>query len=48
MLGTLEKGDAEAYTLLKARQDVRLAQAGVRLQDLRVQVSKNGEQLVEL
>lgn len=36
MLAALEKRDAEAQNLLRARQDVRAARAGVRLQELRV------------
>jgi hypothetical protein len=35
MLAAIEKADAEAYSLLKARQDLRLADAGVQLQSLR-------------
>ncbi|HMQ32545.1 MAG TPA: hypothetical protein PKD53_17570, partial [Chloroflexaceae bacterium] len=48
MLAALEKGDAERYHLLKARQDARLTRAGVRLQDLRVQEAERGVALVEL
>jgi hypothetical protein len=36
MLSALEKLDAETYSLLKSRQDVRLAYANVQLQELRV------------
>jgi hypothetical protein len=48
MLAALEKRDAEAYNLLKARQDVQLTRAGVRLQDLRFQESQDGVKLAEL
>ncbi|MFX1475552.1 MAG: neuraminidase-like domain-containing protein, partial [Promethearchaeota archaeon] len=47
-LSALEKRDAEAYTLLKARQDRQLARAGVRLQDLRVRVAEGEVKLAEL
>ncbi len=47
-LSTLEKRDAEYYTLMKARQDVRTARAGVRLQDLRTKVAENEINLAEL
>jgi len=47
-LSALEKHDTEAYMLLKARQDVQLARAGVRLQDLRVTEAKTGVKLAEL
>jgi hypothetical protein len=47
-LSALEKRDAEYYTLLKARQDVRLTQAGVRLQQLRVTEAQSGVKLAEL
>ena len=48
LLGTLEKRDAEYYTLMRARQDVRVTQAGVRLQDLRVSEAEGGVTLAEL
>jgi hypothetical protein len=48
MLSAIEKGDAERYGLLKARQDVELTQAGVRLQTLRVKVAQDGVKLAEL
>ncbi|UCG37083.1 MAG: hypothetical protein JSV64_02075, partial [Candidatus Bathyarchaeota archaeon] len=47
-LTALEKLDAEAYSLMKARQDKQLAQAGVRLQDLRVRGAKQEIELAEL
>ena len=47
-LSLLEKADAERYTLLRARQDARMARAGVRLQDLRVQESENGVTLAAI
>ena len=47
-LSALEKRDAEAFTLLKARQDMELSRAGVRLQDLRVREAEGGVKLAEL
>lgn len=47
-LSALEKRDAESYSMLKARQDLRLARAGVKLQDLRVMEAEDGVQLAEL
>jgi len=47
-LAALEKRDAEYYSLMKAKQDVRLARAGVRLQDLRVREAEDGATLAEL
>ena len=47
-LGALQLADAERYTLLKARQDVALARAGVRLQNLRVREAEDGVGLAEL
>jgi hypothetical protein len=48
MLSAIEKHDAEAYTVLRARQDLRLAEAGVTLQDLRAREAENGVKLAEL
>jgi hypothetical protein len=48
MLSALEKRDFEHYTLLKARQELNLAQAEVRLQDLRVKEADGGVTLAEL
>ena len=48
MLSAIEKADAEAYSLLKARQDVRLAEAQVSLQDLRVGQAQDGVDLAKL
>jgi hypothetical protein len=48
MLAALEKRDAEFYAQLKARQDVSLTLAGVRLQDLRVQQAQDGVTLATL
>ncbi|MEM7584429.1 MAG: neuraminidase-like domain-containing protein [Acidobacteriota bacterium] len=48
MLASLEKGDAERYSRLKARQDVQMARRGVRLQQLRVREARNGVELAEL
>lgn len=47
-LSALEKGDAERYSVLKARQDMSLTRAGVRLQDLRVKEAEGGVKLAEL
>jgi hypothetical protein len=48
MLAAIQQGDQERYNRLKAEQDVRLAQAGVRLQDLRVREAEDGVSLAEL
>ncbi len=48
MLSALEKRDLEAYNLLKARQDVRMARAGVQLQDLKVKEAEDGATLASL
>jgi hypothetical protein len=48
MLAALEKRDAEAYSILKSRQDARLARAGVQLQELRVAEAEAGVRLAEL
>lgn len=48
MLAAFEKRDAELYSLLKARQDVKLTRAGVRLQDMRVREAEDGVKLAEL
>ena len=48
MLSALERRDAEAQTLLQARQQLSLAQAGVRLQDLRVGEANDSVTLAEL
>jgi hypothetical protein len=47
-LSLIEKADAERYNLLKARQDARMARAGIQLQDLRIQESENGVALAAL
>lgn len=47
-LSALEKRDKEEYDLLRARADVRLAQAGVRLQDLRVTEAESNKMLTDL
>lgn len=47
-LAALEKRDAEAYNLLKAGHDLRLAEATVDLQDLRVTEAEGGVTLAEL
>src|SRR5262249_55263877 len=48
LLSALEKSDAEAYTMLKAKQDLNLSQAGVRLQELRVTEAQGGVKLATL
>ena len=48
MLAFLEKRDAEAYALFRARQDVRVSREGIRLQDLRVNEAESGVVLAEL
>lgn len=47
-LSALEKRDAEAYNLIKAGQDLRLAGAGVQLQDLRVNEADRGINLAQV
>ena len=47
-LSALERRDAEAYSLLKARQDQQLSRAGLKLQDLRVTEAANGLALAVL
>ncbi|WP_405598138.1 neuraminidase-like domain-containing protein [Streptomyces sp. NBC_00081] len=48
MLSALEKRDAEAYSMLRARQDLELAQAGVQLENLRVRQANDGVTLASL
>lgn len=48
MLSALERRDAVAETLLQARQQLSLAQAGVRLHDLQVGEANDGVTLVDL
>jgi hypothetical protein len=47
-LSALEKADKEAYDLMNAKADLRLAQAGVRLQDLQVQQAQDNVGLAQL
>lgn len=47
MLAALEKRDAEYYTLMRARQDLGLAQAQVQLQDLRVREAQSSVLLAQ-
>lgn len=47
-LATLEKEDAERYSLMKARQDLQTAKSTVKLQDLRVKQANNELDLAEL
>jgi hypothetical protein len=48
MLSALQQRDNEAYNLMKARQDVQLARAGVQLQELRVKEVLDGVTLAQL
>lgn len=48
LLAALEKRDLEHYNLLKAKQDVQLAKAGVVLQDLRIKEANLEVDLAEL
>jgi Tc toxin complex TcA C-terminal TcB-binding domain len=48
MLAALEKRDAEAYQVLKARQELNLARAGIQLQSLRLREARNSVTLAEL
>ena len=48
MLSALEKRDAEAYTLLKARQDLSVTHAQVQLQGLKLQEAQGGVGLAQL
>ncbi|HET8660594.1 MAG TPA: neuraminidase-like domain-containing protein [Micromonosporaceae bacterium] len=48
MLAALEKRDAEALNLLRARQEVRVTRAGLRLQELRVRQAEDRVTLAEL
>ena len=48
LLGALEKRDAEAYSLLRARQDISVNRASVQLQSLRITEAQDGIGLAEL
>ena len=48
MLQSLEKFDAESYAQLRAEQDLELAKAGIKLQDLRVKEAQSNKTLAEL
>lgn len=48
MLSALERRDDAAYTLLNARQELSLAQAGISLQNLRLTEANDGVQLATL
>ncbi|WP_343634744.1 neuraminidase-like domain-containing protein [Fluviicola sp.] len=47
-LSTLEKEDAENYSLLRAKQDLQTAKATVKLQDMRVKQALNEETVADL
>lgn len=47
-LSAIEKTEAEEYALLKAKQDLNLSRAGVRLQELRVTEAQGGIRLAAL
>lgn len=48
MLSMLEKRDAEAYSMQRARQDLELAQAGVQLEVVRLRQANDGVTLASL
>jgi DNA-binding beta-propeller fold protein YncE len=48
VLSALERKDIEAYNLLQAKQDVRMARAGVKLQNLRLRQAHDEVKLAEL
>jgi len=48
LLSALEKRDVEAFNLLKTRQELNLAQAGIRLQALRLTEANDGVKLADL
>jgi len=48
LLSTLEKHDAEAYNLLKARQDIAVSRATIQLQDLRLSEAEDSIDLAQL
>lgn len=47
-LASLEKKDAETYTVLKAKQDLKLSKAGVKLSDYKLRTSENEVELAEM
>ncbi len=47
-LSAVEKEDAESYSQLRARQDLKTAKATVKLQDLRVKQSENELEMADL
>ena len=48
MLSALERRDAEAYTVLRARQDAELLHSQLRMQDLRVNEAQGGVDAAQL
>ena len=48
LLGTLERRDAAAYDVLRSRQDLSLAEAGLRLHDLKVAQATDGLALAQV
>jgi hypothetical protein len=48
MLAAIEKRDAEAYTVLRARQDAELLRSQVRLHDLQITEAESGVRLAQL
>jgi hypothetical protein len=48
LLSLLEKKDSESYSMMKAKQDMALARANVKLQDLRIKVSEGEVDLAVL
>jgi hypothetical protein len=48
LISMYEKADAENYSLLRAKQDLGLSKAGIRLQDLRLKEADSNIRLAEL
>lgn len=48
LLSMYEKADAENYSLLKAKQDLKVSQSNIKLQDLRLKEAYSGITLAEL
>ncbi|MFB7757620.1 hypothetical protein ACFC18_49980, partial [Streptomyces sp. NPDC056121] len=48
MLSAIEKQDAEAYSMLRARQDLELAQANIQVENLRLQQANDSVTLANL
>jgi hypothetical protein len=48
LLSMYEKADAENYSLLRAKQDMKVSQSNIKLQDLRLKAAYSGITLAEL